>query len=311
MTWTERDWLYELLACPNCGSSLQPRSGSLFCSSGHAFPIVGGIPRFTPPSSYADSFGFEWTTFPRLQLDQGTRRESEETLRAKTGLEPGDVRGRSVFDAGCGMGRFSHVVASWGAERVVGMDISQAVEAASENLQASESVALAQADLRRVPLAPASFDVVFSIGVLHHTPSTFASLSSIAKLVKPGGILAIWVYSRHLRWRLLGSEVLRPVTSRMQAETLLASVRRVVPRASAVKRRLPAVAPLLDFILPTSNHTDPEWQILDTFDWYSPRYQWKHSYDEVEGWFRGLGFTDLRRLSVPVSVRGRRASDSK
>lgn len=309
MTWTERDWLYELLACPDCGTSLRPRSGSLFCSSGHTFPIVGGIPRFTLPSSYADSFGFEWTTFPRLQLDQGTRRESEETLRAKTGLGPGDVRGRSVFDAGCGMGRFSHVVASWGAERVVGMDISRAVEAASDNLQAFESVALAQADLRRLPLAPASFDVVFSVGVLHHTPSTFASLSSIAKLVKPGGILAIWVYSRELRWRLFGSEVLRPLTSRMQAEMLLAGVRRVVPRASAVKRRLPAVAPLLDFILPTSNHMDPEWRILDTFDWYSPRYQWKHSYDEVEGWFRRLGFTDLRRLGFPVSVRGRRASD--
>lgn len=187
MIWTERDWLYELLACPKCGESLEAKSGALHCSSGHAFPIVDGIPRFTPPSSYADSFGFEWTAFPKLQLDTETSRESEETFRAKTGLGPDHIRGKSVLDAGCGMGRFSHVAARWGAKRIVGVDISRAVESAAENLQLFESAALLQADLRGLPLPPASFDIVFSVGVLHHTPNTLESLARIASLVKPGG----------------------------------------------------------------------------------------------------------------------------
>lgn len=304
----KRPWLTDLLACPSCGQSLESRSSELACASGHVFAVADGIPRFTPPSSYADSFGFEWTTFPRLQLDSQTRQESAETFRSKTGLEPRDVRGKTVLDAGCGMGRFSDVVARWGSARVVGVDISRSVEAAAKNLEGVECVALAQADLRNLPLRPASFDIVFSIGVLHHTPSTFGSLSKIAELVKPGGVLTIWVYARRLRWTLLGGEVLRPLTSRMRADRLLNLTKWIVPKTRAIKRAVPAAAGPLDFLLPTSNHPDPEWQVLDTFDWYSPRYQWKHTFQEVEAWFHQLGFLDVRRLGVPVAVRGRRAS---
>lgn len=303
--WTERDWLYELLVCPSCGAPMEASSDALSCRSGHAFRVVDGIPRFTPPSSYADSFGFEWTSFPRLQLDSVENHESEETFRGKTGLVPDDVDGRTVLDAGCGMGRFTHVVARWGAHRAVGADISRAVEAAAGNLGTFPSVGLVQADLTALPFPPQSFDIVFSIGVLHHTPDTFRGLKEIAKLVKPGGTLAVWLYSKRLRWTLFGSELLRPLTSRMPPERLLRLVQRVTPRTQALKERIPRAKVPLDFLLPTSNHPNPEWRVLDTFDWYSPRYQWKHSYEEVEGWFRRLGFETLERLDVPVAVRGR------
>ena len=191
----ERPWLTEYLVCPLCSAPLRREEDSLACANGHRHEIIAGIPRFVPPSSYADNFGFEWTTFPRLQLDDDSSSESELSFAEKTGLTPSDVEGRSVFDAGCGMGRFSNVVAGWGAARVVGVDISRAVDAAADNLATCDRVAFAQADLRHLPLADQSFDIVFSIGVLHHTPNTFASLSRVAPLVKPGGTLAVWVYS--------------------------------------------------------------------------------------------------------------------
>ncbi len=303
-------WLQSFLICPDCGGDIAIEdAASLTCPSGHAVPVVRGVPRFTPPSSYADSFGFEWTEFPKLQLDDESGRESEETFRTKTGLTPEDVSGRTVLDAGCGMGRFTDVVARWGAERVVGADISRAADAAAENLKNTSNAAVIQADLRELPFRSAAFDIVFSMGVLHHTPDTLQSLRRIARFVKPGGILAIWVYSRRLRWTLFGGEILRPATNRMPPERLLRTIKAVVPRVNAVKRAVPAVAAPLDFVLPTSNHPDPQWQILDTFDWYSPRYQWKHTYPEVEAWFERLGLIDVRRLEVPVSVRGRRPVD--
>ncbi|MEW6059685.1 MAG: methyltransferase domain-containing protein [Actinomycetota bacterium] len=301
-----RSWLVELLVCPACALSLREDRSALTCVGGHTYPVVAGIPRFTPPSTYADSFGFEWTSFPQLQLDTNESHESADTFRQKTGLEPDDVAGKVVLDAGCGMGRFTDVVARWGGARIVGADISRAVEAAAQNLAAFPSVGVVQADVRFLPFAPESFDIVFSIGVLHHTPNTFQSLARISRLVKPGGILAIWVYSRRLRRAMFGSEVIRPVTSRMRPEQLLRMVSWVTPRMRGIKRRLPGARPILDFVLPTSNHPNPEWQILDTFDWYSPRYQWKHTYDEIECWFRELGFETVERLEVPVAVRGRR-----
>ena len=62
--------------------------------------------------------------------------------------------------------------------------------------------------------------------------------------------------------------------------------------------------------LPTRLHADPSWRILDTFDWFSPYYQWKHDEAEVKRWFEELGFEEVRRLPerTMVSVRGARPS---
>ena len=295
------------LRCTTCGADLALEEGGFACEGGHRFPVVGGVPRFVSPSSYADSFGYQWTTFRRTQLDDDDRAESEQTFAEKTGLTPDDVRGRSVLDVGCGMGRFSDVVARWGARTVVGVDLSRAVEAAVENLSPYPGAAIVQGDAADPPFREGSFDMVFSIGVLHHTPSTARSLAAVARLVRPGGTLAVWVYAARLRRTHFGSEILRPLTSRLPEDRLLKIVRWTVPKMDRLHARLPGpISQMTRVALPTSGHHDREWRILDTFDWYSPRYQWKHTDEEVTGWFRRLGFTDLWVGPVPASVRGKR-----
>ncbi len=61
-------------------------------------------------------------------------------------------------------------------------------------------------------------------------------------------------------------------------------------------------------LVPTSLHHTPEWRWLDTFDWYAPKYQWKHSFEEVERWFQDAGLLSIRRGTFPVSVTGQRAA---
>ena len=70
--------------------------------------------------------------------------------------------------------------------------------------------------------------------------------------------------------------------------------------------RIPLIGILMSVLLPTSLDPDLEWRWLDTFDWYSPKYQWKHTYDEVEQWFREVGLVDVGRGEFPVSVWGMR-----
>src|SRR5208337_3717658 len=68
----------------------------------------------------------------------------------------------------CGMGRFADVATRWGAH-VVGIDLSLAAEVAARNL-AGRKATILQADVFHLPFVPESFDFIYSIGVLHHTP---------------------------------------------------------------------------------------------------------------------------------------------
>ncbi len=293
------------LKCIRCGRVGLRDTGSAWkCEGcGAKFPVIGGIPRFVAEEFYTESFGFQWNRFPRTQLDSatGTTRTRDEFLE-KTGLSLADLQGKRVLDAGCGMGRFTEICLDAGAE-VYGADLSTGVEAAYQNLGHRSNVHLYQADITNLPFAEGRFDVIFSLGVLIATPDTRAAFMKLPPLLKPGGALAIWVYSTELQvfW---GSELLRKVTPSVPKSWLLRACKLAIPLYYV--HRLPLVGRVSSVLLPTNMDPDPEWRWLGTFDWYSPKYQWKHTSEEVEGWFRGAGLVDCWRGPFPVSVRGRR-----
>lgn len=308
--------LLELLVCPACKGELglQPAhtsgneimSGTLACGACRAgYPIVGGIPRFVAQDGYAESFGDEWHRFRTVQLDSanGTR-ESEDGLRLKIGLGPADARGRLVLDAGVGAGRYAEVMARWGAE-VVGVDLTRAVDAAAENLRPWPGIHLVQADIFALPFHDETFDIAYSIGVLHHTPDTGTAFRRVAAKVKKGGQLGVYVYFAGGLGRYV-SDALRAITTRLPRPLVYYASALAIPLYFL--HRLPAVGRVSQVLLPTSTHRDWRWRWLDTFDWYTPRYQWKHRYPEVLGWFREAGFSDLYVADEPISIRGLKVS---
>ena len=301
----------DLVACPKCGAQLQSSGsaegatelevGELRCENGHTFPVLGGIPRFVDSQLYVENFGFEWNVHARTQLDAGSSDESERTFRAKTGFTPEDLHGRLILDVGCGMGRFSDVVSRWGGH-VVGIDLSRAVEAAQRNIGHRENVNIAQADIFELPFRDETFDFIFSIGVLHHTPSTKAAFDRLPRLLRKNGRIAIWVYTSYSanQWRF--SDFYRRFTPRIPKRILHALCYAAVPLYFVYK--IPILGLFLRLILPVSGHPRADWRVLDTFDWYSPKYQWKHSYEEVFPWFEENGLTSIRVLKVPVALQG-------
>jgi SAM-dependent methyltransferase len=282
-------------------------SGWSCATCGASYPIVAGVARFVSSEHYVGSFGYQWNTFAKAQLDSanGTTR-SRDTFEEKTGWRADSVRGLRVLDAGCGMGRFAEVCADAGAD-VHAIDLSTAVEAASRNLGHRANLSFYQADIMNLPFADATFDAIYSLGVLHHTTDTRQAFMSLIRLLKPGGRISIWVYSTKLRL-MFGGELLRVFTPRLPKPLLLKACRVAVPLYHV--HRIPLLGMLTTALLPTSLNPDPEWRWLDTFDWYSPTYQWKHSFGEVEGWFREAGLTDIQRERFPVSVRGVRAAQA-
>ncbi len=276
--------------------------GELRCSLSHVWPVRDGIPRFSG-EQYAESFGFQWKAFARTQLDSANGSSaSRDTFVEKTGWSLEMLKGRRVLEVGCGMGRFLEVAADAGAE-AVGVDLSAAVDAAQSNLGSRSNVNIVQADVFCLPFAESVFDMIYSIGVLHHTPDARKAFLRLPDLLKPGGRIAIWVYGSQLR-KYVVSELLRPVTSRLPKRLLLQLCRMAIPLGRWQAKSW--LRPLWNKLMPVSLHPDPTWRWLDTFDWYSPRYQHKHSYEEVEGWFRSVGLEEVRRLPFPVSVSGRR-----
>ena len=120
------------------------------------------------------------------------------------GTQPGDL----VLDAGCGPGVHSIRAAKFGC-RVHAIDISQTVLAEAERRAAqagvSEQILFQQADLTKLPFEDATFERVFSWGVIIHVPAIEAALRELARIVKPGGHLALFVTnSQALDYRMLG-----------------------------------------------------------------------------------------------------------
>jgi len=298
-----------VLRCLSCKANLRQGADALVCAGcGHAFPLVQGVARFVDAQHYAGSFGFQWQVFARTQLDTTQSHRSEVDFRRRTGFCPNDLAGKLVLDVGCGMGRFAEVATRWGAH-VVGVDLSLAAEVAARNL-ADRSATFFQADVFNLPFAPESFDYIYSIGVLHHTPDCERAFKVLPALLKPGGKIAIWLYSGYNRWYRM-SDLYRNVTRRMPARLLHKLCYGVIPLYGIHQalKKIPLVGKLasgaLAYTIPMPFNSDPQWRVLDTFDWYSPWYQSKHTYEEVFRWFESCGLVDLRVIEQPIAVQGR------
>ena len=300
-----------ILRCPSCGGSLNERPAALECGAcKSSFPAIDGVVRFVHAERYARSFGFQWRVYARTQMDTENSRESESDFRKRTGLEPRDLRGKLVLDVGCGMGRFAEVASRWGAQ-VVGVDLSAAAEVAARNLADRKAVNIFRADVFSLPFAPESFDYIYSLGVLHHTPNCEGAFKRLPRLLKLGGTIILWVYSGYNRWYRV-SDLYRRVTHRLPSRWLHALCHVAIPLyyVHMGLRRMPVIgrpaSGLLYCALPISLHPQAAMRVLDTFDWYSPNYQSKHTYEQVFRWFEDSGLEDLRVLHEPISVRGRR-----
>ncbi len=302
-----------LLRCPVCKGRfaieniVETRNeieyGDLRCNDcKRTYPVIRYIPRFVSSDHYVKSFSVQWNLFPRL-LDNETSADSEKTFGGRTGRELNYLSGKTVLDAGCGMGRFAEVV-SRKAATVVGVDLSLAVESAYENLRNRPNVLIIQADVAKLPFAASSFDFIFSIGVLHHTLNTRESFRSLVPLLAENGEIAIWVYMKY-DWARL-SDLYRHLTSRMPW-TMLWGLVRVIDKLHYLYEKMPKILYRYAFKLaPISVAQTEQGRLLDTFDWYSPRYQHKHSVAEVVSWFKESNLGEIQVLGYPVSVRGRK-----
>ena len=98
------------------------------------------------------------------------------------------------------------------------------------------------------------------------------------------------------------SSVQRSLTTRLPPQWLYWLCHLAIPLYYVY--RIPLFYPLR-LLTKIAMYPDAEWRVLDTFDWYSPRYQWKHTYLELQSWFAEAGLDGVQMLPRPVAMRGR------
>lgn len=315
--------LLEVLVCPQCQSELACQAdetaedgevlqGTLRCTScAGAYPVEDGVPRFVSRENYASSFGFQWNRFRSEQLDSlNGITQSSRRLFTETGWDVERMKGKWVLDAGCGAGRFLDVASKAGYE-IVGVDITNAVDAARETLAGRANVHLVQASIYELPFRKASFDACYCIGVLQHTPDPEAAIRALPRVLKPGGELAVTIYERKWYTPFNSKYLIRSLTRRLDNRVLLRLLKVLMPilfPLTEVLFRLPGVGRLFMFIIPIANYVhDPElslrqryqWAILDTFDMLSPRYDYPQREADVRRALASSGITKLTRRDNP------------
>jgi SAM-dependent methyltransferase len=143
-----------------------------------------------------DRFGYEWHNYSEL------RPEYEEQFRRWTAhLKPEDWRGLTFLDVGCGMGRNSYWPMSYGAAGGLAIDVDdRSLAAARRTLAPFANMRIEKRSAYEIGCKD-GFDLVFSIGVIHHLEHPELALANMVAAAKPGGRVMIWVYGlENNRW---------------------------------------------------------------------------------------------------------------
>jgi SAM-dependent methyltransferase len=240
------------------------------------------------------TFGYQHTSFDRLSPQDSRvfgryyRDVPFERLQGKVGL-----------DAGCGNGRFAvHLASRVGT--LAALDGSPAIRVAARRLESFPGAVAVRGDLRRPPLRPDSFDLITCVGVLHHFVDPGEGFAALVRLLAPGGVLHVYLYSKPERG-----------TARARVVAAAGSLRRITVRMPlSIVRAVSAVAACCLYAglvlpgrlgrrmgvralerLPLQMYRDVPFRILweAVFDLLSAPLERRYSWEEVEPWYTEAG----------------------
>lgn len=311
-----------VLVDPESGAPLRPVTDpapALATEDGRAsYPVRDGIPRFVAPdrmhaeqASTGDTFSHKWNRIATFGHDDATRRFHHQWYLQRYGWKDEQefaafLGGRErVLDAGCGVGRDVAWYLKHTHGLVAGVDISTAVDAAAANVGPHERLVLVQGDLARLPFPPDFFDYIACDQVLQHTVDPHASFRHLLSRLRPGGVLAFYVYKVKGPIREFSDDHLRHATMAMSEDEAYRFSEAVTKFGKALTEQgieieIPADIPELGISAGRFNlqrwlywnvfkcfyNADWDWEtnVMTNYDWYRPATAHRYRPEQIRAW---------------------------
>jgi SAM-dependent methyltransferase len=206
-----------------------------------------------------------------------------------------EIRGKRVAEIGSGTGRIVAMLCAVGAEHVTAIEPSDAFSVLKENTsRLGKRVRCIHATGDQIPSD--GFDMVFSIGVIHHIVDPIPTLQAARRALRPGGKLLIWVYGREGNSAYLAFAVPLRAMLRYMPHAVIATLAWMLEwplRAHIfLSRWLPL--PLRDYALSVLKPLTPSKRRLVIHDQLRPTHAKYYRENEVRDLLKRAGFVKVR-----------------
>ena len=314
--------------------------GSLTCKKcKEVFSITKGIPRFVKDQTKnfvktEDAFSAKWRLHHKnhqaqdwIDFQQKWFFERYEWKSQNQFLKFLENK-NTIHDAGTGVGNSAKMLSSNPNSQVFALDASESIDFAYKKYGKKINLHFFQADLRKLPFKKKFFDYILSDQVLHHTKNTKTSFKYLTKFLKKSGEISIYVYNKKAPVREFSDDHIRKTTVEMSFDDCMKFSKDMAilgKSLSDLKKKItiPNDIPILGIKSGTYDvqrfiywhflkcFWDPsdnlERSIGVNFDWYSPKYAYRHTPKEVKKWYKDakVKIIHFEEKESGISVTGR------
>jgi len=315
-------------------------SGLLVCKNNHKFKIIRGVPRLVIDETTGfvkteEAFSSKWKKYNKFYHQKKWYLHQQNWFLDRFGWKNLNnfnkfLKTRSkILDAGTGIGNSAKLFSSNSQSQVFAIDASESIDFAYKKHGKTTNIHFLQADLRRLPFRKRFFDFICSDQVLHHTKDTETSFKILTKYLEKDGLISIYVYNKKAPIREFADDFIREHTTKMTEKECVEFSKDMTYLGKSLsqlrkKIRIPRDIPALKIKAGTydiqrfiywyflkcfwAEDGNFERSVGVNFDWYFPKFAFRHTPDEVRKWYAGTKtkIIHFKEIESGISVTGKK-----